>query len=284
MAYKTIITVLTDAALVAPTLAEAEALAARSDAHLDVLCLGVDRTQAGFYYGGYGGASAILMEQSMARAQGEATEVENAVRAYLKTSTIRWSCEADVAQITDISHRIGLRARFADVAVLPRPYGKDRGSELEAVAEACLFNGAVPTLIVPGGADAPQVAAPKRILVGWNESPEAMSAIRAALPMMLEAEKVHVVVVDPPAHGPNRSDPGGPVSQFLARHGVKTEIDVLSKTLPRVSDVLMRHAVDMQADMLVMGGYGHSRFREAVFGGATRNLLETTTLPLFMAH
>ncbi|MBZ8117353.1 universal stress protein [Roseovarius sp. LXJ103] len=281
MAYKTLITVLTDATLVAPTLAEAEALAARSDAHLEVLCLGVDRSQAGFYYGG---ASAMLMEQSMARAQGEANEVESAVRAYLKTSTIRWSCEADVAQITDIPHRVGLRTRFADVAVLPRPYGKDRGSELEAVAEACLFNGSVPTLIVPADADASQTVVPKRILVGWNESPEAMSAIRAALPMMLEADKVHVVVVDPPAHGPNRSDPGGSVSQFLARHGVKVEIDVLSKTLPRVSDVLMRHAVDMKADLMVMGGYGHSRFREAVFGGATRNLLEAATLPLFMAH
>jgi len=246
------------------------------------VCLGVDRTQAGYYYGG---ASAILVEQSMARAQAEAGEIEAAVRANLKTSTIRWSCETTVTQITDIPHRIGQRARFADLAVLPRPYGKDHGAELEAVAEACLFNGAVPTLIVPpDGADGAQSIPPLRIVAGWNESPEAMNAIRAALPLMVAADKVHVVVVDPPVHGPGRSDPGGQVSQFLARHGVRVEIDVLSKTMPRVSDVLMRHAVDMQADMMVMGGYGHSRFREAVFGGATRNMLEAATLPLFMAH
>lgn len=282
MAYKSLICVLTDASLAAPTLGQAEALAARWDAHLEVICLGVDRTQAGFYYGG---ASAMLMEQSMNRAREEAGEVEAAVRAYLKTSTVRWSCGSDVAQIVDLPRRVGQRARFADMAILPRPYGENRGAELEPVAEACLFNAAVPMLIVPDAApEAAAPDAPRRILVGWNESPEAMSAIRAAMPLLKDADKVHVVVVDPPAHGPNRSDPGGPVSEFMARHGVRVEIDVLAKSLPRVSDVLLRHAVDMKADMMVMGGYGHSRFREAVFGGTTRHLLETTTVPLFMAH
>jgi len=95
---------------------------------------------------------------------------------------------------------------------------------------------------------------------------------------------VHVVVIDPPTPGPNRSDPGGVLSQFLARHGVRGDIDVLSKTLPRVSDVLNRHARDMNADMIVMGAYGHSRFREAILGGATRYMLEQAEIPVFMAH
>jgi len=74
------------------------------------------------------------------------------------------------------------------------------------------------------------------------------------------------------------------LSQYLARHEVRVEIDVLSKTLPRISDVLMRHAVDVSADLMVMGAYGHSRFREAIFGGATRAMLEHATLPVLMAH
>jgi nucleotide-binding universal stress UspA family protein len=74
------------------------------------------------------------------------------------------------------------------------------------------------------------------------------------------------------------------LSQFLARHGVKAEIDVLSKTMPRVSDVLMRHVSDVNADMIVMGAYGHSRFREAILGGATRSMLEKATVPVLMAH
>ncbi|MGB0440252.1 MAG: universal stress protein, partial [Paracoccaceae bacterium] len=76
----------------------------------------------------------------------------------------------------------------------------------------------------------------------------------------------------------------GMVAQYLVRHGVRAEIDVLSKTLPRVADVLLRHATDTSADLLVMGGYGHSRFREAVLGGATRHMLQQATLPVLMAH
>jgi len=90
--------------------------------------------------------------------------------------------------------------------------------------------------------------------------------------------------IDPPQHGPNRSDPGGQLSQFLARHGVKAEVDVLSKTLPKITDVMCRHVEDVDADMMVMGAYGHSRFREAILGGATRNALENAKVPIFMAH
>ena len=120
--------------------------------------------------------------------------------------------------------------------------------------------------------------------MAWNESRESLAAIRAALPFLTAAKLVRICVIDPPEHGPERSDPGGMLSQMLARHGVHCEIDVLSKTLPRVSDVLSRHVVDTDAQMLVMGAYGHSRFREAILGGATRNMLEKAPVPVLMAH
>ena len=59
---------------------------------------------------------------------------------------------------------------------------------------------------------------------------------------------------------------------------------MLARTLPRVSEVLCRHARDIDADMIVMGGYGHSRFREAILGGATRDMLEIAEIPVLMAH
>ena len=74
------------------------------------------------------------------------------------------------------------------------------------------------------------------------------------------------------------------LSQMLARHGVKCEIDVLSKSMTRVSDILNRHASDTESDLIVMGAYGHSRFREAILGGATRNMLEQSSVPVFLAH
>ena len=72
--------------------------------------------------------------------------------------------------------------------------------------------------------------------------------------------------------------------KYLRQHGVKAEVSVLAKSLPRVSDVLARQVRDLDADLLVMGAYGHSRFREAILGGATRNMLEQAEVPVFLAH
>ena len=166
--------------------------------------------------------------------------------------------------------------------VLPLPYGKGRGAELEPVVEGAMFDGNAPVVVLPDGCDCS--ARPGRVVLGWNESAEALRAFKAALPLLQQADAVHVAVIDPPTHGPNRSDPGGALAQWLARHGVKAEIDVLSKTLPRISDVLMRHVGDVDADMVVMGAYGHSRFREAILGGTTRTMLEAARVPVLMAH
>ena len=95
---------------------------------------------------------------------------------------------------------------------------------------------------------------------------------------------MNITIIDPPTHGPERSDPGGALSQWLSRQGVHSEISVLAKTMPRVADVLARHANDIGADLVVMGAYGHSRFREAILGGATRHTLETSEVPVFLAH
>jgi nucleotide-binding universal stress UspA family protein len=124
----------------------------------------------------------------------------------------------------------------------------------------------------------------RRIVVAWNQSTEALTAIRRALPILRAAVMVDITIIDPPAHGPERSDPGGQLSQMLARHGIKAEVTVLAKTMPRVSDVINRHVRDSNADMVVMGAYGHSRFREAILGGATRHMLEMAEVPVLMAH
>jgi nucleotide-binding universal stress UspA family protein len=71
---------------------------------------------------------------------------------------------------------------------------------------------------------------------------------------------------------------------MLSRHGANVEVCLLPQTLPRVSEVIARHVEDIDADLLVMGAYGHSRFREAILGGATRNMLEHAKVPVFMAH
>lgn len=279
MAYRSLLTILTDAPALAATLDAAAAVARRFDAHLDVFCLGIDRTQAGYYYAG---TPAVIQQEAIERAQSDAAALEQAARKKLAAEEVRWSVESAVSQLGSVTALVGSRARFADLVVLPQPYGEGRGQEAEAVVEAALFEGQTPVLILPKGAFNPDFG--HKVVLAWNQSSEALSAARKALPLLASADLVNIAVIDPPQHGPERSDPGGPLSQLLARHGARAEVSVLAKTMPRVSDVLIRHVHDQNSDLLVMGAYGHSRFREAILGGATRNMLETADVPVLMAH
>lgn len=280
--FKTLLTIVTDAARAEATITAAARLALAHDAHLDILALGVDRTQLGYSYIGTG---AVVLQAALDQTERDARAVETACKAALaeQDPALRWSTETVVTQMGSLTEVVAQRARFADLVVLPRPYAKDQGAEAEAVIEAALFDGHAPVVVVPdtgmGHADRP-----RRIVLAWNKSAEAMTAVRRALPVLKQADSVVITVVDPPAYGAERSDPGGMLCQMLVRHGVKAEVSVLAKTLPRVSDILTRQVRDQGADLLVMGAYGHSRFREAILGGATRDLLEQADVPVFLAH
>lgn len=280
MAYKSLTTIISSPDEARSALPSAAHLAVALDAHLDVLALGIDRTQLGYSYLGSG---TVLMQVAMERAEQDARESETAAKALLSAEAVdlRWSLESAVAQVGAVGELVAQRARFADLLVLPRPYGKGRGGEAEAVLESALFEGQAPVLVLPDSAD---VKLPERVVIGWNQSREAMVAVRRALPFLKRAGLVNIAVIDPPQHGPERSDPGGMLCQMLVRHGVKAEVSVLARSMPRISDVLNRHVRDMNADLLVMGAYGHSRFREAILGGATRNMLEQAEVPVLMAH
>lgn len=281
MAYKSLLTIAASPEGVPGTVTAAAQLAQAMDAHLDALAVGVDRTQIGYSYVGSG---AVVIAAAMDRAEAEAREAEAALNAAIgaQTPSLRYSVESVVTQLGALTDVVATRARYSDLVVLPLPYGKSRGVEDEAITEAALFEGMAPVLIVPPSGM--RTTVPKRIIVAWNQSREALVAARRAMPFLKRAEMVQIVVVDPPAHGPERSDPGGLLCQLLVRHGVKAEVSVLARTLPRVSEVLARQVRDFDADLLVMGAYGHSRFREAILGGATRDMLERADVPVFLAH
>jgi len=282
MAYKSILTVVTDAANVPDQIDAAVALARREDAHLDVLCLGLDRTEYGYYYVGAAPIAPVILQETLDDARNAALAAEAAVRQQLAPEDIRWAVDTGVAQISALARDVGHLARFADLVVLPKPKGKADQYEQQAIVEAAVFEGRAPVLLLPPakfGADYG-----KRVIIAWNQSDEAMVAIRAALPILKAASDVNIAIIAPPAHGPERSDPGGRLSQFLARHGVHCEVSVLAKTLPHASDVLCRHIEDINADMVVMGAYGHSRFREAILGGTTREMFDISPVPVLAAH
>jgi nucleotide-binding universal stress UspA family protein len=281
MAYKSILTVATSAEKVPATLRAAAALCTKLDAHLSILALGVDSLQVGY---SYVGASAGLMQVALEQVEDSARAIEADVRVALaaEPATLRWDVETAITQLGALTEIVAQKARFADLMVLPKPYGHRIGPEAEAVVEAALFEGQAPVLVLPDAGLGPMPI--DRVVIAWNQSREAMVAARRAMPFLRVAKSVTIVVIDPSNHGVERADPGGALCQMLVRQGVRAEVSVLSRSLPRISDVLTRKVMDLDAGLLVMGAYGHSRFREAVMGGATRTMLEQTTVPVLMAH
>ena len=280
MAYKTISVIVTDKMADEPALRAAFDLSQRYDGHLNIYCVGVDPTR---YEALPAGSAAIVLETGGAEARARADDLVTWVGRTLPLDTARVSVESVVVPHLGLDAGIARHARYSDLVVCTKPYGRPAGPLQVTVLEAALFGSAAPVLVV--GQDMEGAGrVPSRIMLAWDESSESLVAVRHALPFLMAAERVDVVMVDPPGHSPERSDPGGRISLMLARHGVHAEVSILSRTLPRVADCLSRFVREHGIEMVVMGGYGHSRFREAVLGGATRDMLQEATVPLLMAH
>ena len=168
-------------------------------------------------------------------------------------------------------------ARLRDLTILPMPASSDQW-----YAEAIIFGSGRPTLILPEN--------PKRrpfqletVAVAWDFSRAAARAISDALPMLELAKKVHIVtVVNEKALDTKRS--GEEVAKNLARHGIDVVLDKVDAKGESIGAVLDSYTSSQGADLLVMGAYGHTRWREFVLGGATRSLLSKPPVPILVSH
>ena len=151
----------------------------------------------------------------------------------------------------------------------------------ELVVEGALFDSGRPVLVVPYIQKAPLELG--HVLVCWNGSPNAARAVGDAMPFLRRAKQVEVVIVLGES-GSSDEIPGADIGQHLARHGLDVEVERLSAIKGDVPDTILSHAADAGADLIVMGGYGHSRLREFILGGVTRGILRTMTVPVLMAH
>ena len=122
-----------------------------------------------------------------------------------------------------------------------------------------------------------------RAMVCWDGSRNAGRAVADALPLLARAKTVEVVIV---TGGPGKSDEvaGADIAHHLARHGLKVEVERLVARDIDITSTILSRAADIGADLIVMGGYGHSRLREFVLGGATRGILASMTVPVLMSH
>ena len=133
-------------------------------------------------------------------------------------------------------------------------------------------------MVVPRSGRFPKTG--RTVLVAWKDSRESARAVRAALPLMVDAEKVILLQVDPP----DGSDAQViDKATHLARHGINADAHhTVSAGVP-IGEVLLSSVADHDADCLVMGAYGHTRLREWVLGGATRSVLESMTVPTLLS-
>ena len=176
---------------------------------------------------------------------------------------------------------VALHARYADLAVLGQN-DPDNPSFESGVVEPTLLGSGRPVLVVPYiGAK----TLGKRVLVAWNGTREAARAINDALPLMAEAEIVTVLSINPERGIGGEGDlPAADIALHLARHGVKAEAAYTTAEDISIGDIILSRAADSGADLIVMGGYGHSRAREFVLGGATRTLQRHMTAPVLLSH
>ncbi|WP_421726620.1 universal stress protein [Bauldia sp.] len=171
-------------------------------------------------------------------------------------------------------------AILADVAVVGQ-HNPDKPEPLrEALIEALLFQAGVPTLIAPyaGSEDFDTDVA----VVAWNGSPAAGRSVRAAMPLLSMAKEVVVVIVD--EGRPIAGEPGADIGAYLARHDLAVTVRTIDNYPGGSGEAILSFAADARASWLVMGGYGHSRLREFLLGGATRHILANATLPVLMSH
>ncbi len=290
MAVKKIFVPLQNAANAETALKAAIAIARRHKAHIDALHI---RQRPNVPAGGYYPVGVIFVDDHLAELK-EALEAE---AAKLKEIFDRVMKKEGVAAVASAAHRddagataswrdkpgvlpfdLSAAARVADIVVFGRG-GADLGYPDANLIEEAIFQSGRPVVVVP-----PETfeRTPRRILVAWNGGREAARALAAAMPLFEETDAALVLSIgDIPAdlEGPEKA------AELLRLHGVKAEAKRLANEgAGSAEDDLLKTADQWNADLIVMGAYSHSRWRELVLGGFTRRLLKQSSYPLLLAH
>ena len=191
-----------------------------------------------------------------------------------------WRCVSSLT--TQVAQHVIVHGRCSDLIVVDQCGNEQAKSDYADLPQELLMESGRPVLIVPNErkfesfGDYP--------LIAWDASHEAARAAFDAIPLLKNAKEVKLVWINPENYiGHNVEIAGSAIATSLARHGIKIEA-AHSTSGGGIGDALDKQLLDTGADFLVMGGYGHSRLREYVFGGATRHVLKNMKIPVLMSH
>lgn len=256
-------------------------LAASQGAHLSVLELvGLPMPLASPW--GLMPDVAIAEAYDPLREQGERNVAK--LKARLEREPVSTEVRLVESLLVEPARMAAHHAHYADLTIVAGSIGDTaEGVVPRTYFGSLLLESGRPVLVIPPRCKTPMP--PRRIVAAWRPTTECARAFHDALPFLASAEAVDVLVVDPV--GGDRGDgeqPGVDIASHLARHGVKVNVVVRESKATSVSAVLLEHAREMRAELLVVGGYGHSRLREWAMGGVTRELLIGATIPVFFSH
>ena len=223
-----------------------------------------------------------IWAELLGRAREDANSERKKLAAMLAQSDAAVEMRSAEALARDLGRVAAVHARYADLTVLTRP--SDSGGEVRhELAEGVLFHSGRPALLIPPDHAGGSIG--RRPLVAWDASREATRALGDSQPLIAQAECVTVVTVDakPKAFG-HGDQPGANIGAHLSRRGHKVDVRNVASGGGSAAEAILNEARAVNADLIVMGGYSHARVRELLFGGATRDLLELSPFPLFIAH
>src|SRR5580700_10703785 len=219
-----------------------------------------------------------VIEAHQAQLQG----IEADRRALFENIVRRNGIRSEWRSLPYLSSEVGVQAYYADLVVIARPESAGQTAGPPGLAESLVLSSGRPIIVFPPRGAVPLV---RRILVGWNATRESIRAVADALPLLVKAGAVEVLVVDHErnraGHGP---EPGADIARHLARHGAHVEVRRFSSSEKNVGHMLLSEAAAFGADLVVMGAYGHSQLREWMFGGVTQTVLYEAGLPVLMSR
>ena len=283
MSYKTILASFQDTAHAPQLIDFATGLAADHGAHLVGLFVVPMLQTHSLYAPAPVQISTELLAAQREHIQSVARDMEAKFIAAAEAAEVIYEWRCVDARSPLLADAVVEHARSADLVVVGQPEPDSRWEDWAAIPEQVLLESGRPVMVLPYAGKHP--ARPKQVLVAWNGTRESARATFDAMPLLQAASTVKVLSVNiGEGEGMDGFTPGDEIAINLSRHDVKAETGRSINSEISVGDELLSRAADYGSDLLVMGGYGHSRVYESLFGGATRHILRHMTMPVLMAH
>ena len=261
-----------------PVVDGAISLAVSRKAHLDAISIGYETTNVGFAAeaGGAAVAAAFAIDHQNALRRADAALA--VFEAEARNAGISYNLRALCGLPAEAAASIGALARLHDLTIVQQPEPEGSTSD-NTLPQEILFQSGGPVLFVPYIHKGPIV--PKRIGIAWDGSRLAARALRDAAPFLSYAQAVTIISIN--TEEPEEASATS-LATHLARRGFAPRIERLTADRNDIQPTILSIAADNGLDLIVMGGYGHSRFQERLLGGVTRGMLQSMTVPTLMSH